>query len=222
MTKKNEPALAPLFIQQEKRAFTDIVEKFQEIETPTLYHRLAYRYELDSRIDRAMNYLKSVSDIYNELTEIIEKNKLATENFPPIISDRIEEIMDAYLEENPNLSLVERNQIIGSMFMDGGEFHGLINEDGSVNQEWLTKYLADPEHQPQRVSIPFTEEMTQDAIAVLNREDLTDEQKDDMISAMFAPGGKYDGYIQSDGSVDESKIKKQSTVTVPEADEASF
>jgi hypothetical protein len=204
------------FLQGEKRKFATTVEKFEEIKAPTLYHRLAFRYELDTIINRATATFDQVVEIHKNILDSIKDQNLSADPLPPIVSDRIDEILKTYMEESPNLTEAEKHRIIGGMFMEGGEFEGLFDENGVVDQKWLETYLSNPNNQPSRVSIPFTEEMAADALVIMNRDDLTDDQKDDLISAFFAPGGKYDGYIQADGTVDESKIKKSVPVPMPE------
>jgi hypothetical protein len=195
-----------------------IVEEYDAIKHPTAYHRLAYRYELDGHINRLTRMFGTIEEVYTEFYDLMDK-KLNL-NMPPIIHDKMVELTRAWEEKHPKASVEERQGFQYSLFEEKGEFHGLFHKDGTIDEEWLDNYLSNPNNQPKRVSIPFTDEMEEDAIAIMEREDLSDDEKDRMVSAMFALGGKYEGYIQADGSVDESKIvskRKQKSAEIESA-----
>jgi hypothetical protein len=202
----------PLHVQAMKVKVADLLREFQEIRERRIYHKIAYRYEIDSIIDKVANYFDEAAKIGDEAMTFIQQRGLANmADFPPIIKNRIAEIVAAFAEDNPSMTAADRTALIGALFMDGGEFDGLINEDQTINQEWLDKYLADPNNLPEYYNdVPLTEEMMRDMDAVYSRTDISQEEKENLFSSYFHPGGKYDGYIQQDGTVNKDKIIKQS------------
>jgi hypothetical protein len=197
------------YLQNEKRNFVDVLEAFQKLETPTIYHQLAYRYELDRYINRAAEYYNNLQDMRDDVRDELGKQGLThQEPLPPVIEARISEILEAYTVDNPNITNEERDDIIAYLFDEGGEFDGLYTEDGHIDKEWLNEYLSYNDNLPDQLTIPFTAEMQDDINKINATVGLEDEEKQEMIDSLFSAGGKYDGYIQLDGTVDESKIIK--------------
>ena len=202
------------YLQNEKRNFVDVLEAFQKIPNPTIFHKLAFRYELDRYINRAAEYYDNIQNMREEIQKEVDKQGLAhQEPLPPVIQARISEIIEAYTIDNPNITVEEQDDIIAYLFNDGGEFDGLYKEDGTIDKAWLEEYLSYNDNLPDQLTIPFTAEMQADINKINATDSLSDEEKQNMIDSLFAAGGKYDGYIQLDGTVDESKIIKPKEAT---------
>ena len=214
-----------LNLQTEKRAFVDTLEVYQKIKNPTLFHKLAFRYDLDQYINRASRFLQAVLEAQDEIGREITKQGLGfKESVPQIILDRIEEVQEAYRAENPRITPEELNKITGLLFDEGGELEGLYTPEGTINKEWLTEYLSYDDNMPENLTIPFTEEMQADIALIYAQADLSDTDKQDMTSELFAVGGKYDGYVQPDGTVDATKIivKVEATTSNNESEISSL
>jgi hypothetical protein len=196
-----------LYVINEKRAFIDTLEKFQQIENPTIYQRLAYRYELDQYINRAARYLQNLIVMRGEVEDEMNKQDLTQEEPPPIILAKIEERMQEYNREFPNMTQEQRNRILAGMFDEEGEFYGLYdNETGKINKAWVEEYLSYEDNMPDSLDIELTPEMLADVEAIYARTDIDEDEKEFLKDALFAEGGKYEGYIQEDGTCDITKV----------------
>ena len=201
----------PFHVQGMKVKVADLLKEYHEIKVRRIYHKIAYRYEIDAIIDKVANYFDEAARIGEEALSFIQSNGMASlDNLPPVIIDRISEIIAAFSEDNPNMSATDNTALIGALFAEGGEFDGLINDDKTVNREWLDKYLSDPNHLPDKHgNVHLTQEMEDDLAEIESRSGLTQDQKDDIFSELFHEGGKYEGYIQKDGTTDVTKIVKR-------------
>lgn len=199
----------PLRLQHMKVKVADLLQEYQEVKARKIYHKIAYRYEIDSIIDKVGNYFNETADLGEEAMRFIQSKGLDNmPAMPPIIADRVAEIVSAFSADNPGMTGADRMALMACLFAEGGEFDGLYKEDGSVDEDWLKDYLADPDHLPEyHGSIPLTDEMVADMKAIDQMTELSLEEKEELFSSYFHEGGKYDGYIQLDGSVDINKIK---------------
>lgn len=195
------------YIQNEKQAFIKALTEFQEIKNPTFYHKLAYQYVLDGFIDKGTTVISRLIAMQQTISKEIEKQGLGMKEPPPqIILDRMDEIINAYLTDNPNTSDAERQNLIGKIFEE--EFDGLYDENEKIDKKWLANYLSDKKNLPAEITIPLTPEMITD-VDTINTSNLSDDDKEASINALFEENGKYEGYVKEDGSVDESVLFKE-------------
>lgn len=128
------------------------------------------------------------------------------EAIPPVIEVRLQEFFRGFKMINPNITLDDYDDIVSFLLSEKGIFHGLYNNDGTINRPWLDLYLQDNDNLPDTLVIPFTPAMQSDIIRISAMSDISEEEKQAFIDALFAKGGKYDGYIQLDGTVDEGQL----------------
>ena len=129
------------------------------------------------------------------------------EAIPPVIEVRLQELFRGFKMINPNITLDDYDDIVSFLLSEKGIFHGLYNNDGTINRPWLDLYLQNNDNLPDTLVIPFTPAMQSDIAQISAMSDISEEEKQALIDALFAKGGKYDGYIQLDGTVDAGKFE---------------
>jgi hypothetical protein len=202
-------SLKPFNLQEFRVDYARWMEELQELEHPMIYHIIAYRYACDAYIDLVTECFDEVVSMTDQLLEQAKHQNMMYKDFPPIISARIDEIIEAHMIEHPDTTDEERELLVGSLFLKGGEFDGLYDEENNLNKDWLEQYLSDNENKPRLLNIPLTEQMAKDVLKINEDEALSEEEKHEKASALFLEGGKYEGYLQLDGRVDADKIKDE-------------
>ena len=189
-----------LHLQAEKIKIAEFFQAFEEIKEPTFFQKVAFQYRLNDSCNLFAHYYDIVADLIQHVSLLSEK--FDTEILPPFIQCRIDAIMAELEQNNPELSAEEQGVVIGALFAPGGEFDGLyvLNKDGKpiVNEIWLAKYMNYCEEQgyPFRIKGNFTEEMIEDMENIYATEELSSEQKQEQIEKLFAPDGKYSGFLE--------------------------
>lgn len=193
-------------IKKEKRDFTDMLEQYLSIKNPKDYHKLAYRTGLDIKLVKLTTYLKATLEIQEKIDEVNQKLELSeTSDLPDVILDRIADLTEKDPDYN-NLSLDEQEKWIENLFRKGNELYGLY-KGKEIDNDWLINYLADEEHQPECFNFAITKIMQVDYDKIANRDDITEDEKTKLINALFDEGGKYDGYIRDNWSINIHSIK---------------
>lgn len=188
-------------LQAEKIKVADLLQAFEELEQPHIYHKLAYRYKLDEIMDDLAVYYEIVADLAYKVAELSKAFDQIT--LPPYIQARINAIMEEQEQLNPNLSEAQKGEIFDALFADGGEFDGLFvyDENGKnpeINNEWLEQYIEESENKgmPIKIQVEFTEEMLKD-IEAIRQQGLSPVEQERQISALFSIGGKYNNALQT-------------------------
>jgi hypothetical protein len=118
----------------------------------------------------------------------------------PYIQARINAIMAEQERLNPDMSSELRTVIFDALFAPGGEFDGLYfyNKQGKLmmDEGWLLGYMTECQEQglPITINADFTPEMQEDMLAI-RQLDISREEKDARILALFSDGGKYEGFL---------------------------
>lgn len=200
--------MKPLNLQEQKVKFTELMEQFAEIESPKRYHRAAFRYGIDNITSRVSESMTLLAEMLCKLKENLREHGRIMENMPPIISQKIDEILDVADALNLDMSQEEKDLFVACLFMPGAMYDGLYDKNGKIDREWLQNHLSDASNMPEVLNIPFTLEMGKVVLDII-RGMGTNEEKHEKISALFRTGGQFEGYVQFDGSVDEAKIVKK-------------
>lgn len=202
-----------LHIQAEKIKAADLFQAFEEINDSRMYHKLAYRYQLDNMIDLMAVYYELVSDLTKKTVAFAKR--LQFQILPPFIEARINAIMANELEIDPNMPMEKRTRILDALFEPGSEFDGLFLHDETgkpyVDEKWLQEYIEKSEaaDMPIRINIQVTEEMAKD-MDEIDKMSISAEEKEQKLAELFDDGGKYDGALEASyNSQLESFEKKQ-------------
>lgn len=138
------------------------------------------------------------------------------EAIPPVIEARMQDFFRGFKMINPNITIDDYDDIVSFLLSEKGLFYGLYNNDGTINRAWLDLYLQDNDNLPDILKIPFTPAMQADIAHISAMPGISEKDKQALIDSLFAKGGKYDGYIQLDGTVDESRIIGQNSTVSEE------
>ena len=184
-------------LQAEKIKVADLLQEYEEIESPQAYHKLAYRYKLDEIIDTLADYYEIVAAIAQKTADLAQSFNRTS--LPPYIQARLTAIMTEQEKIDPNMSEIKRGVIFDALFAPGGEFDGLYKENSlEIDNDWLANYAekCEQEKKPIEIKIEFTNEMLED-IGLIEKEDISNEEKDTKIRSLFAEGGKYEDALQA-------------------------
>ena len=186
-------------LQAEKIKVADLLQAYEDIEAPSIYHKLAYRYRLDEIMDTLAVYYEIVADLAHKTSELSQSFNQV--NLPPYIQIRINAIMSEQEEKDPNMSETKRGVIFDALFALGGEFDGLfISNDKSefaIDNDWLENYITKSEQdgRPVQIKIEFTEDILKD-IESIEEDDISNAEKEERIALLFSKDGKHNNALQ--------------------------